>query len=160
MHSLPFFIWLVIAAGFVISTIRKAQRQRQQAAPPAQPGGAMRPPPRSLEPPALIEAPRPTVIPVTPGVPESIQAAMAQLGASLAPPAPPKPSAPARAPRQAPKAAPAPAPAPAVLAPHPEHRPLSIRRRSLAGLFETRKAFVRAIVAAEVLGKPVALRDE
>jgi hypothetical protein len=57
----------------------------------------------------------------------------------------------------APVRRPQPAAAPVVQRPAPLHEAMQLRRRPL---FADRPSLVRAVIAAEVLGKPRALRDE
>lgn len=74
----------------------------------------------------------------------------AQAAAQPAPPPPPPPKPPAPAKIAAPAQA-------------PPQRPVAVERRPRSGgllALSDRSSLMRAIVAAEVLGKPLALRDE
>jgi soluble lytic murein transglycosylase-like protein len=69
---------------------------------------------------------------------------------------------PQAAPTRVPQAAPAPPPRPAAAARtvRPPAADLPARKPAAAGRFGNRSDLVRAVIAAEVLGKPRALRDE
>jgi hypothetical protein len=89
-------------------------------------------------------------------VPEWVQRLTAQTEPAAAR-AVPQAAAPRPAPSRKPVATP---PAKAPAAPWPEHHEYSSGRAKGARIFGSRKAIVQAVIAAEVLGKPRALRDE
>lgn len=134
MREIGIFIWVVLLiVGVVGSMISSVRKQTRLQAPPRAPRPWQAPPqaiPPGAVPPAWLER-------------------MAQMPA--APPAPPATSAKAlRAPRTSRPVESRPASPPAET-----HRAPSRRR-----LFDGRPDLVRAVIAAEVLGKPRAFRDE
>jgi len=131
MRDVGVIIWVALLfIGVVGSMISSLRRQTPSREAPSMP----------IERSQSVELPGPIELP-----PQLRRFAVA---------APPRP-APQRKPAQvavAPVAAP-----PAVAAPAAEHlEPARIRRR----LFSDRRDLVRAVIGAEVLGKPRALRDE
>jgi hypothetical protein len=156
VRDVGIFVWVVLLLVGVVSSIASSARKQMQGAQPPQPQ------PRSGGPPGpqpVAAAPRVQVV-VRPSASEAqrqraaqIQAAVAQaLGTPLIAPAPaPIPAAPR-------PVTPRPAPAPAVT---PHHPPLdSPQAPQMRPFLRGRSEIVRAIVAAEVLGKPRAFSDE
>ena len=136
MRDIGILVWvaflIVGVIGSIVSSIRK------QAARSTRDGSR-----RVI----LSEAVRPSRRAEWQPPPGQLPQWVARIAAQVAPPpAPPRPAPPP------PK--PSPAPVPAVEA---AHEPVAPRRRRL---FRDRKAIVQAVIAAEVLGKPRALRDE
>ena len=149
MHDVGTFVWVVLVVIGVVSSI--VSNGRKRAATSAPPGSA---PPRPVPPYVVLpQAMPPQRMP--PGSPPPLSApppaAGAPAAAAAAPAAPP-----ARTVRVRP-----PAPA-APRAPATDHTLDVFRapRRPGPRVFEGRGALVRAVIGAEILGKPVALRDE
>jgi hypothetical protein len=135
--------FLVIGViGSIASSMRKQIAQQQSA---------QRPPRRVI--PSSVETPIPPQWQPPPGqLPEWVQ----RLTAQAEPPAP-RAAPQAAAPRPAPPRKKVVAPPPSAVEPAPE---LPVERRHGRRFFDSRKAIVQAVIAAEVLGKPRALRDE
>lgn len=153
MHDIGGLIWVIIVVLAVFSSIRKSVRQARESAAQAQ----QRPPATSVQRP-LPEPVRPAQASAPPVTP--LQRAL-QLSPIPAPPVPPPP--------QIRVVPPLPTPAASVATPqrppaHDPFRPESIQRRPLSGLlggiFEDKDAILRAVVAAEILGKPKALQEQ
>lgn len=147
MRDIGLFVWVVLLiVGVVGSMTSSIRRQREQA---ARRDGGSAPPPDSRG------APQPLA-----GVPPGTSAQQATLVHAMQeitarqgiPPPAPRPRRPASRPAPAVPAAPAPQPAPHSVAPP--------RPAKQLGLFGSGPELVRAVIAAEVLGKPRALRDE
>jgi hypothetical protein len=144
MHDFGVLIWiLLLIIGMVSSIRRSAQRQRpgppqalRPMAPPQMPPQAVRPLPPLPTPSQPVRMPQPVRIPRAAAPPP------------LAQPAQP---------------APAPVPPPIVAAPPlAPHQPAHVARSgsgAIRGMFEGSATLVRAIVASEVLGPPLALRE-
>ena len=134
MRDVGILIWVVFLVvgvlGSMVSSLRKAAQTQGQARP-------VRPGPAPARPAPQVQA----------GLPDWARQVIATL------PQPPAPR-----PRPAPPPPPPPKPAPK-LAPLPEHAglPHQTRRRHFFG---GRNELVRAVIAAEVLGKPRAFNDE
>ncbi len=150
MHDIGALVWVILVVIGVISSIRKNAKKGKQPAPALQQRrdtaapAAVRPAP-ALSAPAPVAVPHPVRVlfeppPTAPPVPPRI-----------VPVAPPPPLAEAVM--------------PPILAPEPLHEaaPGIHRARSsglLGGIFEDKKSILRAVVAAEVLGKPKALQEQ
>ncbi|MBV8491511.1 MAG: hypothetical protein JO199_13370 [Candidatus Eremiobacteraeota bacterium] len=141
MRDIGGIVWILIVVIGVVSSIvnsaRRAAAQRQ--AQPVRPQAAT--PPTA----------------VAPGIPRRIDVVRATVSPAQAQQAPvPKP-------QPAPVAAPPPVPpAPRVAASPAPRKPIVDQKAGvpLAALFADRSSLVNAVIAAEVLGKPHALRDE
>jgi hypothetical protein len=160
MHDLGGLIWVIIVLIAVFSSIRKnvqqARKTMQQQRPAMQQQGPA--------PPVHRPAPQPASQPPAPPTPTPLQRAFEMSPVTMSPVAPPAPT-PAPAPRAvAPIPAPASATAPIPPLPHDPFHTSSIQRRSssglLGGIFEDKNSILRAVVAAEVLGKPKALQEQ
>ena len=122
--------------GSIVSGIRKqAQRAQAQGLTPSASAAKApaRIPPQWQPPPA--------------GMPDWVQRVVAQVAPPPKPPARPPP-------------APKPAAPPQPVVEHHEFASPRAESRGVARLFRDRKTIVQAVIAAEVLGKPLALRDE
>jgi hypothetical protein len=129
-------VWVLVVVVGVISSIVSNARKQMAASK-----GAPRPPARGVPSPAGQRTAAPvSVVPAA-----AAPAAVRQPSPSRAAPA-----------RRQPAPAPVPAPADLLFA---HERPQPPARR-LASMFGDRRSLVRAVIAAEVLGKPLALRDE
>ncbi len=139
MHDVGTFVWVVLVVIGVVSSI--VSNARKRAGPPAASQGA---PPYMVSPQAMPPQRMPPGAP-----PPTVRAPPPAVGAT--PPAAPRRIVPVRPP--SPPAQPPPA------ADHTldVFRPA---RRHGPRVFGGRGALVRAVIGAEVLGKPVALRDE
>ena len=130
MHEIGVLIWIVLLFIGVIGSMISSVRRRMEAAQRQGP---------------QAQAPRPPA-PQPPGPPAWLQRVTAQLQTAGVPP-------------QAP-----PAPRPRPTPPSPPKPPvIETPRRAEGGrsrIFATRSDIVRGVIAAEVLGKPKALRDE
>jgi hypothetical protein len=159
MRDIGALVWIVLVIFGVVSSIAQSARratkpQRGGARPPVpQPQPQPRPP---VPPPAAAPQRQVRVnVNVRPGVqvPAALATLMAQFerdaqiaaGQRSVPPPEPVAAPPARAVR------------PPAAMPPPHHEPIPARS---VRLFADRATLVRGIVAAEVLGKPLALRDE
>lgn len=135
MRDVATLVWVVLLVIGVISSMVASVRRRMNAQPIPSQGAP--PPPAAVQ--QLQQQPR-----------EQLVAQMKQVSPRPAAPAPPAPpAAPGRG-------APAPSP-PAARTPAPS---APARVSAARGLFPGRRALVRAVIAAEVLGKPRALNDE
>jgi hypothetical protein len=135
MRDVGILVWVVLLiVGVIGSMISSLRRQAQ---------GQL----TQLQRPPLAQGPRPAPAPEQ--LPPWLEGMLAQIPAPAtrvsARPAPPQPK----------PVPPAPAPAPAVEHPHPQVEPAARRR-----FFPARRDVVRAVIAAEVLGKPRGLSDE
>jgi hypothetical protein len=136
-------LWVVLVIVGVVSSIVKTARKAQppQSGPGPVPGPrfqtlpppAQRPPQPQPPPRQVQQPPRPAA---RPRILPSIDVTIGQAPPLLMP-----------------------AEIPVVAPEHAEPRP-SAGSRPLRWLFEDRRAMARAVIAAEVLGKPLALRDE
>ena len=156
MRDIGGLIWVILVIIAIFSSVRKSIRQATQATD-AQGRPAV--PPRPVVPPRQAVPLRPAAeAPVTP-----LQRALQLSPVIVSVVEPPAPS--LIVPPQAP-VTPAPAPARATPAtpPHDPFHAESIQRRPssglLGGIFEDKNAILRAVVAAEVLGKPKALQEQ
>jgi hypothetical protein len=140
MREIGLFIWVGILILGVVSSIAKSAKRQQQGAQQA-PGPATTP----LVPPGSSPQ-QATLMRV-------MQAIAAQQGV---PPAPPRPVRPASKP--APPPPPPPSPRRPEPARHAAQPPATATRQRL--LFGSQRDLVRAVIAAEVLGKPKAFNDE
>ncbi|MBV8375012.1 MAG: hypothetical protein JO302_05840 [Candidatus Eremiobacteraeota bacterium] len=143
MHDIGGLIWIVLVIVGVITSIVQSSRRsisqrtvsRYQTAAPPQPLTATSQPAAQIRPELIAELEniiRQSQQPARPGVP---------------PPSPPKP----------PPAPPPPAPPPV---PQPRAMPSAPPPRAARVFGGDRSSLVRAVIAAEVLGKPLALRNE
>jgi hypothetical protein len=166
MHSnIGALIWVALVIfGVVSSIIRSARRgQQQQQQPRQQP--SHQPQRRSTQPRAVREfmpppsaAPqRPVPAPAATPLPPWLAAALSTVAEPERPKATPAPVTP---PPVVPRAVTPPPAAP--LPPQRTTIPTHPRPEAgvLRGLFEDRNSLIRAIVAAEVLGPPIALREQ
>jgi hypothetical protein len=130
MHDFGVLIWILLLIIGMVSSIRRSA-QRQRPGPPQ----ALRPMPPPQMPPQAARMPQPVRIPQAAAPP-------------LLQPAQP---------------APAPVPPPIVAAPPlAPHQPAHVARigsGAIRGMFGGSATLVRAIVASEVLGPPLALRE-
>jgi hypothetical protein len=137
MRDIGILIWVAFiiigVIGSMVSSLRKAAAARPQAVPP------------QWRPQQPIPAPRDARLP---DWAQQVMAAMPQPQPQPQRRPQPSPASPPPAARPAPRAAPA---APEHEAPHQPHR-----RRFFGG----KNDIVRAVIAAEVLGKPRGLNDE
>jgi hypothetical protein len=144
MHGGGFFIvWVTLLVIGVIGSISSSARKQAQSR-----GG-----PAPSQPPQRPVSQRPAV---PEEAPEWLQRAIAQMQQPVPPPPPARRPTPAPPPAKPRPPAPAQAPKPQPvqrLYPRPEP---SVGQR----LFSSRRAIVRAVIAAEVLGKPRAFGDE
>ncbi len=134
MHDVGTFVWVVLVVIGVVSSI--VSNARKRVGPPAGPAASQGTPPYVVSPQAMPPQRMP------PGAPPPAVGA--------APPAAPRRVVPARPPSP-------PAPPPAADHTLDVFRPA---HRRGPRVFGGRGALVRAVIGAEVLGKPVALRDE
>lgn len=138
MRDVGILIWVVLLiVGVVGSMISSLRRQTQVPVPRQAPQRRQAPPEQQAVSSIPTWIDRLSVASASPVVPQPVPQ-----------PAPsvPKPRPVARVP----------APARAVIQHPPSHPVLSARRR----LFGTKREIVRAVIASEVLGKPLAFRDE
>ncbi|HEX3368600.1 MAG TPA: hypothetical protein VHS56_03410 [Candidatus Cybelea sp.] len=151
MRDIGLFIWVGILILGVVSSISKSAKRQQQAAQQAQgrPAGAGLPPPPPAAPAPAAQLIAPGSSPQQATLLRVMQAVAAQQGLSPAPPRPERP---------APKAVPP--PAAALRPPPPVHPPLDLPQQAKRRLFASQPELVRAVIAAEVLGKPKAFNDE
>lgn len=144
MRDTFLLLWVgFLVVGVIGSIVSGIRKQAQRAQPVQQPPG--RPSTKSIL--SGVEGLRPGIPPQWQPPQGQLPQWVQQLTAQIAPrPAPtaPRPVVPK-----------APPPAPIV---EPPHEPAP--RRHSPRLFRDRKAIVQAVIAAEVLGKPLALRDE
>ena len=156
MRDIGGLIWVIIVIIAIFSSIRKSVRQARQTMSQAQQRPAV--PPRPAPPPQP-----PAAQPLTP-LERALQLspvvdvrAKPVAPAVIQVPAPAAPVPPTRMP-------PLVVTPPSVTPPHDPFRTESIsRRRSsglLGGMFEDKNAILRAVVGAEVLGKPKALQEQ
>jgi hypothetical protein len=132
MRDVGIFVWVVLLMIGVGGSMVSSMRKQLAAAQPRQPG-VTRPPGPPRRPAPAAPSQRPAAAPQSPPVQQ----------------ARPQP------PRQAAK------PAPAARPPAPEAAPeAKPARLAPAAFLRNRSDLVRAVIAAEVLGKPRALRDE
>jgi len=142
-------VWLIFIVIGVISSIVQSARKNA-----ARSGSASRPGP-------VVQQARPTAQPAPAAQQQmspQVVRLMAQFAAAAQAVAPPQPQPP---PPPPPKPAPLPPPVEtAQEAAKAFQLPLRPVQRPLQWMFEDKRAFVRAVIASEVLGKPRALRDE
>ncbi|MBV8153059.1 MAG: hypothetical protein JO029_00215 [Candidatus Eremiobacteraeota bacterium] len=142
MRDVGALIWgILVVIGVISSIVQSAKKARAPA--------------RTVTPPVRTAPPVRVTSNVPPAqMPPQLQALLAQfeqqsqaVARPAAPPPPPPP--------------PKPVPVP-IAPPPPMPRAVAPRPSGVRGIaaFGTRDSLVRAIVAAEVLGKPIALRDE
>jgi hypothetical protein len=143
MRDVGALLWVVLVIVGVVSSIVKTARKAQppQSGPGPVPGPRFQtlPPPAQRPPqPAAQRMPQPRQVqqPSRPRILPSVDVTIGQAPPLLMP-------------TEIPVAVPE----------HAEPRP-SAGSRPLRWLFEDRRAMARAVIAAEVLGKPLALRDE
>jgi hypothetical protein len=141
MHDIGGLVWIVLVIVGVISTIVRssrrsvAQRSLSTYQSPPQPQGPAPPRPADFARSELVTELENII-------------RQSQVAAQPAPPP--------TAPKPPPVAAPAPAPPPRpARVPTAAPRPLRAQK-----LFADRRSLVRAVIASEVLGKPLALRNE
>jgi hypothetical protein len=141
MRDIGLFIWVgILILGVVSSIARSAKRQQQGA---QQAPGAQAPAAAPLVPPGSSPQ-QATLMRV-------MQAIAAQQGVAQAPPRPVRPV-------SKPAPPPPPPPRPPEPARHAAQPPPQAKRQRL--LFGSQTDLVRAVIAAEVLGKPKAFSDE
>jgi hypothetical protein len=159
VRDVGFLIWVVLlfvgVVGSIVSSIRKQARRpgpqfavRPPQRPPATPQPAV---PAQF----VTAAPQPGELPQW--LDRMLQAQASQPPAAIQRPVAMKPVPPKPAPKPAPPKPVPPKPSRAaepLIAEHHEHSPKARR------LFHNRSDLVRAVVAAEVLGKPRGLADE
>jgi len=155
MHDIGALIWVIIVIAGVISSIYRSARNARRAAAEGQqapPSRPVRTQPRYVRPVPPPPWPRGAVPP--PAIPPAAGAVPAMPPIATAPPV----QRPARVP-QTPRAVTVPVTPPAAQHPQSVAHPQP-QAGVLRGLFEDRKGLVRAVVAAEVLGPPLALREQ
>ncbi|HEY5424957.1 MAG TPA: hypothetical protein VIJ77_00250 [Candidatus Tumulicola sp.] len=136
MHDIGLILWVVIVVVGVVSSIVSNARKGAVRAP-------ARPQPQAAP---QRQAQRAAVVFGAPPAPAPVRAVSPPAAAPL-----PK--------RRPPAVRQTPVPEPAG-DPFAAHDPAARKRSSPARQFAGRRSLVRAVVAAEVLGKPLALRDE
>ncbi|MEO6834511.1 MAG: hypothetical protein ABI231_01200 [Candidatus Tumulicola sp.] len=146
MRDIGAILWvLIVIVGVVSSIVSNARKQAATAQPPQklppQPSRPQPPQPSRPQPPRAVTFGAPAAAPVPA-------------------PAATAPAAPLKARRVAPQPKPAPATAPDRAEFFPAHETAHPGRPPRGRLFRDRRSLVRAVIAAEVLGKPHALRDE
>jgi len=173
VRDLGGFIWIVFVLFAVISSIVKSARKAQgaparggpTAQPPAAPGPSSATMPQAKQPPQRqvrvnVRVTQPPGVQINPQL-ASLNQQFEQEAQRHANPARQTAPPPAAAPDIQPVQPPAPAPAPTAPA-----VPIALSAKSLRPvgrmdwLARDRNALVRGIIASELLGKPLALRDE
>ncbi|HKE36011.1 MAG TPA: hypothetical protein VKB39_01175 [Candidatus Baltobacteraceae bacterium] len=139
MRDIGGLVWIVFVLIAVVSSIARSARKARTTQAPPRSGQTIAQPVRTV--------PKPP-----PQMGQQLASLMAQFAQEAQRQAAPPPPAPPPPPKPVPAAPVPPAPAPQGVVPPPQPR----MRRFLAD----RSDLVRGIIAAEVLGKPLALRDE
>ena len=162
MRDIGGLIWLIFIVVGVISSIVQSARKQQAARQARQPTvSAPRPVPQGAATQPLAAAPKQVrVVTQSGNVSPQVARLLEQFAAAAqatAPQPPPQP-----APQPKPKPVPPPAAPPVESAQTAAQAFVTARpsRPHVARLFGDKRALVRAVIAAEVLGKPRALRDE
>ena len=152
MHDVGTFVWVVLVVIGVVSSIVSNARKRGAPVPGVQPRPPVQPPQRQAQ-----QAASPSLAaPLPPGLTLADLAQAARAAASAPQPAAPQP---APVPRPVRIRPPATSPQPLPGAEHTLDVFRPARRRG-PHMFQGRGALVRAVVGAEILGKPLALRDD
>jgi hypothetical protein len=157
MRDLGILIWVgLLVVGVVGSMVSSIRRQMQAAQPGSQPSAA-RPQTTTRPQPPVRRAPTLTVTSSSGSLSPQAQALLQQMTAQIQQ-GRPQPAAAQPPPRPTPTRPPAAVPSPAPPEHHDPAHPAPAGHRPL--IFRRRGDIVRAVIAAEVLGKPRAFGDE
>ena len=137
MHDIGTLIWVIVVVAAMISGIKKNVQRARETTGPAQP---RRPAPPLLRASVSVPAAMSASVGIPPAAPPATL---------IAPPVAPPPIRPA---------APRPAPVPDLFHAVGIQKPRS--SGLLGGIFEDKRSVLRAVVAAEILGKPKALQEQ
>jgi hypothetical protein len=144
MHDIGGLLWIVLVIVGVVTSIVQSSRRSVSQRTVSRYQQAVPQPQRAATPPQPAPEIRPEVIAELENIIRQSQQAPVRV------PTPPSPAKPPPVPVPSPPAAPPPRPMPST-----PRRPAGAQK-----LFGDHSSLVRAVIAAEVLGKPLALRNE